>query len=429
MNPAPAVIAQLAHLVSASMKQLDSAFRHSMTSGVPSTSPLIEYSQSFRTTLLQASQRLHDALRTANYNADKISILAKSSTSNVDNVQRYVARYQKTPNLLFDLIAAPLNRLSESSIENGRLARQVVAGFEGVANLTRAIVDTVATSRQVKENRSNHTDDSMRQLETDISSQNRTIQQLRNETKKHEETFNANFNQQLDMWEIKRNEQPDNKCLADFLRREKSIATDWRGLRSCKIQLSYQERLNYNTFRDANINWRKFMDFVHQEEEKLSKKREEHHQLVLANEALKHEKQRLDQDIDLLSDSVDPLVALGKGMEKLTVGWKKLANLCQIIESDVSVAVITLTNIGRGDAHQMTELAVKLKKTHEDMGLIGKMTGVYVSAYNNHLVDLAVRLEKMVTISDVDPAKLEEDLVNACTEASKKIRSEILAHI
>ena len=63
------------------------------------------------------------------------------------------------------------------------------------------------------------------------------------------------------------------------------------------------------------------------------------------------------------------------------------------------------------------------------MGLVGKMTRIYVSAYNNHLVDLAVRLEKMVTISDVDPAKLEEDLVNACTEASKKIRSEILAHI
>ena len=149
------------------MKQLDSALRHSTTVGAPSTSPLIEYSHSFRTTLLQASQRLHDALRTANNNAGKISILAKSSTSNIDNVQRYVARYQKTSSLLFDLIAAPLNRLSESSTENDRLVRQViVAGFEGVTNLTRAIVDTSAASSQVKENRSNHTDDCMRQLKT-----------------------------------------------------------------------------------------------------------------------------------------------------------------------------------------------------------------------------------------------------------------------
>ena len=119
MNSSPTVIAQLAHLLSSSMKQLDSAFRHSLTVGTPSTSPLIEYSQSFRTTLFQASQRLHVALRTANNNADKISILAKSSIRNINNVQRYVARYSetKTPSLLFHFISVPLNKLNESSIE------------------------------------------------------------------------------------------------------------------------------------------------------------------------------------------------------------------------------------------------------------------------------------------------------------------------
>ena len=46
----------------------------------------------------------------------------------------------------------------------------------------------------------------------------------------------------------------------------------------------------------------------------------------------------------------------------------------------------------------MPELAVKLKKTHDDMGLVGKMTRIYVSAYNNHLVDRLKKVYRFIPV-------------------------------
>ena len=429
MNPVPVVIAQLARLVSASMKQLDSAFRHPTTiTGVPSTSPLIEYSHSFRTTLLQLSQRLSGVLRTANSNAGKISMLAKSSTSNIDNIQRYVARYYQNSSRLFDLISLPLNRLRKSSEENTDLAGQVVAEFEGVANLTRAVVDTVVASRQVKENHSSNTFDSMSQLEEDISSENQTIQELKKQARLHEDTFNEYLNQLLSSLENIKSQQPSNQCLEDYLKRNKSIETNWGKLYNCNISnlLSNEERSNYKKFPDVKKSWETSMNLTHLKEEELRQKREEFHKLVLAKERLIHEKQRLDKDIALLSYSVDPLETLGKDTEMLTISWKKLANLCRDIQTEVTATLETLTD---SRSHvSSTELEGKLKKIHLDMDLLGKITGVYINFYNTHLADLAARLEQMMTINGADPANLEEVLVNSCKDASRMIASEIPTH-
>ena len=433
VSPAPVAIAQLAHLVSASMKQLDSAFRHptKITSETPSTSPLIEYSHSFRTTLLQLSQWLSGALRTANSNADKMSMLAKSSTNNIDNIQRYVTRHHQNPSLLFDLISSPLKRLMESSTENANLASQAVAGFQEVANLTRAVVDTVTDSKQTKPSDFNSTTARLLQLENEISSQSQTIQKLRNDTRQHEATFNEYFNQQLTMWEIKRNEQPGNQCLEEFISREKSIKTDWKGLRKCKIKLSEQEGRNYTTFRDANTKWRNLTNELHAKEEELRQKREEVQQLVLANEALTEKKLRIDKDIALLNYSVNPLDTLQWSLEKLTASWTKLVNHCRSIHLDVSATLTTLAD-SRVDTYHVAIprsnelLANNLKTIHEGMSSVGKMTGVYVTVYSTHLADLAAQLEQMLTIMDTDTTtKLEGDLVNACKDVSRRIASGI----
>ena len=58
------------------------------------------------------------------------------------------------------------------------------------------------------------------------------------------------------------------------------------------------------------------------------------------------------------------------------------------------------------------------------MDLVSKMTGVYVNFYNTHLADLAVRLEQIMTVTDVDPANLEETVVNVYKDVSRRIVSE-----
>ena len=56
--------------------------------------------------------------------------------------------------------------------------------------------------------------------------------------------------------------------------------------------------------------------------------------------------------------------------------------------------------------------------------MVGKMTGVYVNFYNTHLADLAVRLEQIMTVTDVDPANLEETVVIVYKDVSRRIVSE-----
>ena len=153
--PIPHIITHLGKLVSSSLQQLDTAFRppteivNDNQTIVFTPSPLIEYPDSFRTTLLQMSQMLSNALRTANNDANKMSIRAESATSNINSVLRYLPRYQSSPRFA-DLVTSPLNRLNESSSENLQLASEGATEFQNLAKLTDAVFDVVFNSIRVK---------------------------------------------------------------------------------------------------------------------------------------------------------------------------------------------------------------------------------------------------------------------------------------
>ncbi len=155
------------------MQQLDTAFRHTTelaskhfdeSASVNSPSPvIIEYLQSFRTTLLQISQMLSNALRTAWLNADNMSILSKAVKNNIDSAQRYLPLYQNSSRNVDLVILSPLNKLMESSKEKIQLASLGAAEFQRVANLTKNVFDVVLISADAKMKQLNSTHKSILQ--------------------------------------------------------------------------------------------------------------------------------------------------------------------------------------------------------------------------------------------------------------------------
>lgn len=153
--PVPRIIAELGRLMGASMGQLDSAL--SWPDGAPkmvdnvtfTSSPLIEYSQSFKTTILQIIHRLTQTLRTMNSNSDRMALQVVSVPSFINTVQRYLTHFQKS-SLFFDLISIPLNELKELSEKNVMSSNQTSYELEKIVNLTNALSDFIDLTHSAK---------------------------------------------------------------------------------------------------------------------------------------------------------------------------------------------------------------------------------------------------------------------------------------
>ena len=164
-------------------------------------------------------------------------------------------------------------------------------------------------------------------------------------------------------------------------------------------------------------------------DKKLLQKREENHKLDLAIEVLQFEKNRLDNGITLLNASKNSFKQVETEIHKLADSWKKLADFCLVIRSDISKIMVALDNSRRDgtslassvSSNSVDLLTEQLKKTERDMRIIAKTTEMYGSAYSAHLADLVSQLEQMMTIKDETPMSLEEKLVEACNRTSSEI--------
>lgn len=450
--PVPIIIQNMAFLTSASMQQLDTAFRHTTesaseyfneTTSVNSPSPvIIEYPQSFRTTLLQISQMLSNTLRTAWLNAENMSILSKAAKINIDSAQRYLPLYQNSSRYS-DLLLSPLNKLMESSKEKVQLATSAVAEFQRVANLTKNVFNVVLVSADAKMKQLNSTRTSILKQNAEntrllgekkekIRSFNTTEGILRQNTTQWEYTFNTQLDLVLDMLKKVEAGKP---CIQDFLadsvKKNRSVETTWAFQGGCLIRYHLDEvRERHNKLPQIKNYWKGSLKQLEEIDNDLRKLREEHHQIHLSLVKLDEEKLRLEKDISLLEKSSSPLRQVRVEMNNVIDGWKKLANFCnKDIKGSISKIMSTL-NIRPGNSKlnwpisndSLKSVSSQLEKTEDDMRLVDRETGVFVRAYNRHLADLASQLERMMTIKDADAMVLLDQLKHASNVASEEIR-------
>ena len=388
------------------MQQLDTAFRnYGGTIAEHNVSfPLIEYSDSFRATLLQISQRLSGAFRKANTNVKEIG--ASIATMNT-TVQRLNPSRSSHPASL------SLSKLRNSTETNYQLANQVVADFKRVANLTKAVVDAVAGMFEGKVRQASITLDEEDKLKTDLSNLDFEIKSLTESLNQQVSQNNLVVYKRLEeisrMWQ---NTKEKNPCIESYLR-SSTVNSDCSDRPPLDVDIdSIISFVNQSDWQ----NWSSKMHMLNEKDLELRQKREQHHNLILTFKKVEREKLRLDESIQLLNKSKNPLDEMDKELNKLIGAWTNFTVLCSRIHSHAK-------NITKDSTATKTSKPAMFnkKKIEEDLLLLGRLTEVYARFYDEHLADLSANVEKMMTVNRVQATELVGKIVKASSAALRSL--------
>ena len=388
------------------MQQLDTAFRnYGGTIAEHNVSfPLIEYSDSFRATLLQISQRLSGAFRKANTNVKEIG--ASIATMNT-TVQRFNPSRSSHP------ASSSLSKLRNSTETNYQLANQVVADFKRVANLTKAVVDAVAGMFEGKVRQASITLDEEDKLKTDLSNLDFEIKSLNESLNQQVGQNNLVVYKRLEeisrMWQ---NTKEKNPCIESYLR-SSTVNSDCSDRPPLDVDIvSIISFVNQSDWQ----NWSSKMHMLNEKDLELRQKREQHHNLRLTFKKVEREKLLLDEGIQLLNKSKNPLDEMDKELNKLIGAWTNFTVLCSRIHSHAK-------NITKDSTATKTSKPAMFnkKKIEEDLLLLGRLTEVYARFYDEHLADLSANVEKMMTVNRVQATELVGKIVKASSAALRSL--------
>ena len=388
------------------MQQLDTAFRnYGGTIAEHNVSfPLIEYSDSFRATLLQISQRLSGAFRKANTNVKEIG--ASIATMNT-TVQRFNPSRSSHP------ASSSLSKLRNSTETNYQLANQVVADFKRVANLTKAVVDAVAGMFEGKVRQASITLDEEDKLKTDLSNLDFEIKSLTESLNQQVSQNNLVVYKRLEeisrMWQ---NTKEKNPCIESYLR-SSTVNSDCSDRPPLDVDIdSIISFVNQSDWQ----NWSSKMHMLNEKDLELRQKREQHHNLILTFKKVEREKLLLDEGIQLLNKSKNPLDEMDKELNKLIGAWTNFTVLCSRIHSHAK-------NITKDSTATKTSKPAMFnkKKIEEDLLLLGRLTEVYARFYDEHLADLSANVEKMMTVNRVQATELVGKIVKASSAALRSL--------
>ena len=398
------------------MQQLDTAFRnYGGTIAEHNVSfPLIEYSDSFRATLLQISQRLSGAFRKANTNVKEIG--ASIATMNT-TVQRLNPSRSSHPASL------SLSKLRNSTETNYQLANQVVADFKRVANLTKAVVDAVAGMFEGKVRQASITLDKEEKLKTDLSILDFEINSFTSLTESLNQQVSQNnlvvykrLEEISQMWQSTKEKNP---CIESYLR-SSIVSSDC--IDRPPLDVDIDSIISFVNQSDWQ-NWSSKMHMLNEKDLELRQKREQHHNLILTFKKVEREKLRLDESIQLLNKSKNPLDEMDKELNKLIGAWTNFTVHCSRIHSHAK----NMTNVtnSRTKASTVTKTSkpaiFNKKEMEEDLLLLGRFTEVYARFYDEHLADLSANVEKMMTVNRVQATELVGKIVKASSAALRSL--------
>ena len=411
----PNIITQLARLISAPMQQLDTAFRPSTAMAKEDvSSPLIEYPHSFRATLLQISQRLSDAFRKANTNVKEIGASIATMNTTVQRFNPSRSSYPAPPSL---------SKLRNSTETNYQLANQVVAEFKRVANLTKAVVDAVAGMFEGKVRQASITLDKEEKLKTDLSILDFEINSFTSLTESLNQQVSQNnlvvykrLEEISQMWQSTKEKNP---CIESYLR-SSTVNSDCSDRPPLDVDIdSIISFVNQSDWQ----NWSSKMHMLNEKDLELRQKREQHHNLILTFKKVEREKLLLDEGIQLLNKSKNPLDEMDKELNKLIGAWTNFTVHCSRIHSHAK----NMTNVtnSRTKASTVTKTSkpaiFNKKEMEEDLLLLGRFTEVYARFYDEHLADLSANVEKMMTVNRVQATELVGKIVKASSAALRSL--------
>ncbi|EFX85172.1 hypothetical protein DAPPUDRAFT_300342 [Daphnia pulex] len=416
LTPLPRIAYFLAQLMSMSMQNLDTAFRGT----VRNLSPVVQYTHSFRTTLLQISQKLNNFFLVSLTNADQIKMHSLFVPSKVKEVAGYLEKFENSSRII-EFIYLPLKNLKETSDQTLNLSSQIASEFGELVYLVNELTKFHTSSKSDKEQQLKITSADIqsryvkkKEIEEEIVLIEHEIENWRKQKQRDE----AEFNNTMDALKDLQDRQADKSGCYWTL--------SWaRWIWYCPNQPdpSKFRQVNQST-GIAKSKLENTMNFLHAKEEVFRKKREEENQLLITAESLRHEMRQLNEDLQLLGNTSDPLNRLRKNNLKLDASWNKFVAICRDIQSGAKKNLEIIEEANRTSTHwsHSEKISLNLNKTKEDLLLVKTVIEIYLEESRENIVELFAEVEQKMTKRE-NPGELEQSLQDKCKKVIEEIKT------
>ena len=421
LMPIPQSVLLLAQLMSLSIQNLDTAFRGSLRI----QSPIVQYPHSFRTTLLQISQKLNNAFLVSSTNADKIKMHSLFVPSKVKEATGYLEKSTNSSRMA-EFLYLPLKNLKETTDQTFNLSSQTANHFGELVQLVDEVIQSHKFSMSTKEQQVRNTtselnreNEEKKRTQTEILLKEKEIENL----KRQEQFDKAEFDKAMDnlnYWQIRKSDE--SKCYWKYNWDLRATYT-W----VCPDHPSpSQMRQVDQKAKTAQIKFEKTMKLLSAKEEEAAKEREVDSELKIIIERLNHEKNQLNEDVQLLRNTSTPLSLLRQNSSKLDKSWNKFVVICGKLQSSATKSLDVIKEANRTSTlwnNQLSEsILLNLNKTNEDLSLVKSVIDIYLEGSNIEIIrEIVTEVEQMLTMRE--NIKEEKRLLAKCGEASGEIKN------
>ncbi|XP_046633585.1 uncharacterized protein LOC124312992 isoform X2 [Daphnia pulicaria] len=421
--PAPKSVHLLAQLMALSMSQIDTAFRGSSQRN---QSVSIQYNKSFRTTMLQISQKLNNALLLASTNSETIATSLLNAPGKLEEAFNYLKKF-KNSSRNANFLILPLKSLKDTTDQTINLSSQVVSQLSGLVRLADEIIEAVDSSKTEKEQQREAVFARLQSTQTEKSKiENKTfviekvIEQLKREVRLHKMDSEIVIE---DLKNLRSKANDESRCYWSFNQKEK-LELYYCPYRPESTKIREAEKAKeapQKLFESA-------MKRLDEKEELARDHREKDNKLLIRMKKLFADKGQLAGDIQLLEKSRTLFTGLVGNFTMLERSWASFAGICKDIQEGAAkshaTVVETIENPSRWNNTLSDKLAEQLKDTQENLSLLKTIVQSYLEGYARHIVEMVAEAEQMMTKRG-HPQELERLLLRKCELASGEIQKFI----
>jgi copper chaperone CopZ len=409
--------------MTSSMTQLDTAFRGNSQRN---SSISIQYNQSFRTTILQISQKLSDAFFLASTNSEKIESILLDAPEKVGAALGYLKKF-KNSSRNANFFELSLKRLKENTDQTFNLSSQIVSQFSELVRLTYEVLETVNASKTEKEEQRRDVIAKLQSTQTDkikiekeLNNIEKEIKNLKGEVR----LIKAKVEAATEDWnQLKMKEEDKSKCYWSWDQNEK------RGVFNCpyrpeSFQIQEAEGAKQATHELFQLTMRQ----LDRKENEAQNKREKDNKLLIRIRKLFGDLVQLNGDIKLLETSSAIVIPLVANFRMLERNWVTLAAFYKHLQEGVTKSHAsvneTITNPSSWNDTLSDEIEEQLKETRENQSLLNTIIRSYLEGYRLYIREIVAEVEQMMTKKN-DPNELGRRLLNKCDAASRGIQNYI----
>lgn len=393
------------------MQNLDTAFRGT----VRHLSPVAQYADSFRTTLLKISQKLNNAFLVSLANADQIKMHSLFVPSKVKEATGYLEKFKNSSRII-EFIYLPLKNLKETADQTFNLSSQIADKFRELVYLVNELTKSHSSSKSDKAQQLNFVSTKVNlknteknQIEQEILIIENEIEHLKGQTRLDEKAFYDTIDA------LKHLQEDKTQCYWYWLTRSTYCPPP---------DLKQIQKINQSQ-RIAKEKLENTMKSLHAKEEEAREKREEGNQLLITTESLSYEMNQLNEDLQLLNKTTGPLNLLwNNNLKKLDKSWNNFVAICRDIQSGAKKNLEIIEEANRTSTHwsHSEKISLNLNKTKEDLLFVKTVIEFYLEGSSEHIVDIFAEVEQMMTKRE-NPEELERSLKEKCKKANEEIKT------